>query len=117
MDEEQIDCNARQQKVKDDQPVPDNRKREKQIEDVRGIEYAGLQCGEERYARILVGIPEWKDSVLEEVYPQDLRRDKKWGQVSLDKNQAAGQDSVKIKEHENEQNKKIERPHKRSSLK
>jgi hypothetical protein len=79
MNEEEIDCDARQQKVKDDQPVPDNRKREKQIEDVRGIEYAGLQCGEERYAAILVGIPEWKNSVLEKVYPQDLGRDKKGG--------------------------------------
>ncbi len=64
MGEKQIDCDAGKQKVKDDQPVPDNREREKQIENVRGIEYAGLQCREERYAAILVGIPEWKDPVF-----------------------------------------------------
>ena len=82
----EIDCDARQQKVKNDQPVPDDRERKKQIEDVRGIEHAGLQCRKKRYAAILVRIPEWKYPMLQEVYPQDFRRNKKGGEVSLNKN-------------------------------
>ena len=96
MDEKQIDCDARQQKVKNDQPVPDDREREKQIEDVGGIEHAGLQCRKKRYATILVRIPEWKYPALQEVYPQEFRRNKKSGEVSLNKNEAAGEDAVKV---------------------
>jgi hypothetical protein len=65
--------------VKNDQPVPDDGERKKQIEDVRGIEHAGLQRREKRYAAILVRIPEWKGPMLQKVHPEDFKRDKKGG--------------------------------------
>ncbi len=54
VDEKQIDCDAGQQKVKNDQPVPDDREWEKQIEEVRRIEHSRLQCRKKRYAAKLV---------------------------------------------------------------
>jgi hypothetical protein len=103
--------------VKNDQPVPGDWERKKQIEDVRGIEYAGLQRCEKRYAAVLVRIPEWKGPMLQKVYPEDLRRDKEGREVSLYKNESTRQHAIKVKEHENEQDKEIEHPHKRYSLK
>jgi hypothetical protein len=96
--------------VKNDQPVPDDRERKKQIEDVRRIEYAGLQRREKRYAAVLVRIPEWKGPMLQKVYPEDFRRDKKGREVSLYKNDSTRQHAIKVKERENEQDKEIEHP-------
>ena len=86
--EKHINRNTRQKKMEDDEPVPDNIEGEKQIENVRGIKHTGLQCREKRYAAVLVGVPKWECPALEETNPQQLRRDKKGRQITLDKDLA-----------------------------
>ncbi len=43
--------------MEDDQPVPDQIKGQKKIEQMRGVKDTGLEGGNKRYPRIIMGVP------------------------------------------------------------
>jgi hypothetical protein len=85
-----------QEKMKNDQPVPDYRERKKQVEDMRRVKDARLQDSQERYAGVLVRVPEREDPAPQETHPEYFGRNEESGQVPFYEYFTTRQDSVKV---------------------
>jgi len=72
--------------MNDDDPVPDNVERQEQIEYVRRVKDARLECGKEGDSRGIVRIPEGHLERLYEANPEVAGWNKKSRKISFNKN-------------------------------